>query len=121
MKKIFLFALIILSLNSYSQSKEFTVSDLKNVINKVEFKFVHRLKDLNKVEIIQFFNSIEMDSNLLQQLNIDAWAYCEWKKVDNLEVYNYYYKKKIDRNTYNKYCKELIALMIIDGVIIQPE
>lgn len=120
MKKIVSAFLIIFSLNSYSQIKEFNTNDLKTVISLTGFKPIKNLKGLDAQKLNQFFNMIEADTPMLKQLNISSWVYCDYKKIDNFETYNYYYKD-ISRTTYDNYCKEINALMILDGVIIQPK
>ncbi|WP_396165490.1 hypothetical protein [Flavobacterium sp.] len=120
MKTIFITILFFLSLNSYSQIKEFNTNDLKKIISLTGFKPIKNLKGLDQQQLNQYFNTIEADTPLLQQLNIDAWAYCVYKKIDNFETYNYYYKD-ISRATFDNYCKEINALMLLDGVIIQPK
>ena len=120
MKKIFFTILALTFLNSYSQDYDFSANDLRKVMNIISFNPVNNLKGLSSQKLNQFFNMVEADEPMLKQLNIDSWFYCEYKKIDNLETYNYYYKD-ITRTTYNTYCKEINALMILDGIIKQPK
>lgn len=101
-----------------SQNNEFNTSDLKKIAEKVEFKFVNKFKHLSGIKLLEFYNTIEADRSLIKQINIDSWAVCEHYNIDNFEIYNYYYKS-ISRATFNQYCKELNALMIIDGTTKQ--
>ena len=120
MKKIILILSLILCTLTYSQSAEFSTSDVKKVYALIQFKPVKGLKNLNSQELNQYFNMIEADTPMLKQLNISSWFYCDYKKINNFETYNYYYKD-ISRLIYDKYCKEINALMLLDGVIIQPK
>jgi hypothetical protein len=106
---------------SFSQSTEFSANDLKKVINTTKFKGVKTLKDIDTPqEVNNLIDLIYSDSGMLKQLNISGWAICEYKPIDNFDTYNYYYSD-ISRYTFDTYCKELNALMILDGVIKQPK
>jgi hypothetical protein len=119
--KNFLIAIsIMFILNSYSQSGEFTTYDLKKVMNLTSFKGAKKLKSYSPQKLNEFFNIVEGDSGLLKQININSWVVCEYKKIDNFSTYNYYYKK-ISRETFDLYCKELNALMLLDNVIVQQK
>lgn len=107
-------------ITTYSQNEEFTTYDLKKVMETIQFKGSGRLKGYSPQKINQFLNMVESNSGLLKQLNIDGWAICDYKKIDNFETYNYYYKK-ISRATYNENCKEINAIMILDDIIKQPK
>jgi hypothetical protein len=120
MKKFILILGLMFCLSSYSQNGEFSTYDLKKVMSLTGFKSIKNLKGLDSQKLNQFFNSIEADTPMLKQLNISSWVYCDYKKIDNFETYNYYYKD-ISRTTFDNYCKEINALMILDGVIIQPK
>lgn len=120
MKKIILILALMLSFSSYSQNGEFTTYDLKKVYSLIEFKPIKGLAGLNQQELNQYFNMVEADGPMLKQLNISSWYYCDYKKINNFETFNYYYKD-ISQTTYYKYCKEINALMLLDGVIIQPK
>ena len=120
MKKIIMLTVLMTSLISFSQVKEFTTYDLKRVMDITQFKGAKRLKGYNQQKLNEFLNRIESNSGLLQQLNIDGWAICDYKNIDNFETYNYYYKK-ISRTIYNQYCKEINAIMILDDIIAQPK
>ncbi len=120
MKKFYVIFGLMFCLASFSQNGEFSTYDLRKVKSLIQFKPVNDLAGLNEQKLNQFFNMVEADGPMLKQLNIDCWFYCDYKKIDNLETYNYYYKD-ITRETYNKYCKEINALMMIDGVIMQPK
>jgi hypothetical protein len=120
MKKIIILFGLLFCLNSYSQGEEFNTNDLKKVISIISFKPISNLKDLDQNQINQYLNMVEADSPMLKQLIIDSWYYCDFKKIDNFETYNYYYKD-ITRITFDKYCNEINALMLIDGTIAQPK
>lgn len=120
MKKFYVILGLMFCLTSFSQSGEFTTNDLKKVYSLIQFKPIKGLSGLNQQELNQYFNMVEADEPTLKQLNISSWYYCDYKKIDNFETYNYYYKD-ITRETYNKYCKEINALMLLDGVIMQPK
>jgi hypothetical protein len=97
MKRIILILGLLFCLTTNAQSGEFSTSDLKRVMAITQFKGA---------------------SGLLKQVNINSWGVCEYKKIDNFSTYNYYYKK-ISRETFDLYCKELNALMLLDGIIPQ--
>ena len=119
--KLTILTTLLLCNYSFSQSNEFTANDLKKVINITKFKGVKTLIDIDTPqEVNNLINIIYSDSGLLKQLNISGWAICEYKPIDNLETYNYHYTD-ISRYTYDSYCKEINALMILDGVIKQPK
>lgn len=120
MKNIMLIFTLALCSFSFAQSSEFSTYDLKKVYSIIQFKPIKGLSGLNQQELNQYFNMVEADTPMLKQLNISSWYYCDYKKIDNYDTYNYYYKD-ISRDTYNKYCKEINALMLLDGVIIQPK
>ena len=106
---------------SFSQSTEFSANDLKKVINITKFKGVKTLKDIDTPqEVNNLIDLIYSDSGMLKQLNISGWAICEYRPIDNFDTYNYYYSD-ISRSTFNSYCKEINALMILDGTIKQPK
>jgi len=120
MKKILTFILILFVTYSYSQSDEFTATDLKKVINLIKFKGVKNLKNIDTPqELNNLINLIYSDTGLLKQLNISGWAICEYQPIDNFDTYNYYYAD-ISRYTFDTYCKEINALMVLDGTIKQP-
>lgn len=119
-KEMLLIVTLMISSYSYCQSGEFSTYDLRNVMTSIGFKPIKYLKDLDSNKTIQIFNSIEADTPMLKQLNIDSWFYCDFKKIDNFSTYNYYYQD-ISRSTFDKYCKEINALMMLDGVINQPK
>lgn len=120
MKKSFLTIMLICTLQSFSQKAEFTAKNLSDVVQITKFKGVGILKGYTSQKINQFFNAVEANQPAIQQLNINAWFYCEYKKIDNLETYNHYYPD-ISRYTYDMYCREINAIMLIDGVIQQPK
>lgn len=120
MKKIILILCLISCITTYSQNREFTTYDLKKVMQITQFKGAKRLKGYSPQKLNEFFNMVEGNSGLLKQINIDSWAVCEYKKIDNFSTYNYYYKK-INRATFDLYCKELNALMLLDDVIVQQK
>ncbi len=105
-------------ITTYSQSGEFSTYDLKKVMQITQFKGAKRLKGYSPQKLNEFFNMVEGNTGLLKQVNINSWGVCEYKKIDNFSTYNYYYKK-ISRETFDLYCKELNALMLLDDVIVQ--
>ncbi|MBW7869653.1 MAG: hypothetical protein H3C39_01185 [Flavobacteriia bacterium] len=117
MKRICLLIFLVISIQMSAQ-QDFNSSDLRQVSQLVEMKFVNRLKVLTYDQILRFFNSVESDREFIAQLNINSRGVCDYYKIDNYDIYNYYYKT-ISRATYNKYCRELNALMLLDGVISQ--
>ncbi len=106
--------------SSNAQIKEFNTADLRKTAKIVEFEFAKNLKNLSEAELFEIYNSLESDRNLIKQFNISSWAICEYRNIDNFDIYNYYYQN-ISRHIYNKYCKELNALMLLDGTIKQPK
>ncbi len=114
---ILLFGTLCLN-NSYGQEfKDFTGFDLMRIVKSVDFKFVNRLKGLSIEKLPMVFN--DLPSRVIKQINISAWVLCYNSERDNFEIYNYYYTD-ISRVTYDKYCKQLNALMIMDNVVKQP-
>lgn len=118
MKKIILILGLLFCLTTKAQSDEFSTYDLKRVMEITQFKGAKNLKGFSPQKLNEFFNMIESDSGLLKQLNINSWGVCVHRKIDYFSTYNYYYKK-IPRETFNTYCKELNALMLLDGIITQ--
>lgn len=118
MKILITSILIFFITNSYSQSDSFTTDDLKKVIKLTSFEGVKRMKDYSPQQINDFFAAIESNSGLLNQININSWSNCDYYKVDNFNKYNLNYKK-VTRETFNFYCKELNALMLLDDIIPQ--
>lgn len=116
--KVFLLILMFSSLTFYAQNGEFSTYDLKKVMSITQFKGAKTLRGLSSQKLDELFNKIEGNSNLLKQININSWAVCDYKKIDNFNTYNYYYSK-IQRSTFDMYCKELNALMLLDGTITQ--
>lgn len=117
MKKQFTILCLLFSLISYSQIKEFTANDVLKVSELIGFSGIKTFKGLNYQDQRQVLREVLADSDNLKQLNIDIWYICDNKKINNLETYNYYYKKKISITTYNQYYKEISALMFLDGII----
>lgn len=122
--KLILIIVTILTFNlSFSQLKEFedfTATDLKKIAKIVDFKFENNLKGMSQKQVLTMFNIIESDSSMLKQINIDSWSVCYNSKIDNFEIYNAYYNR-ISRSTFDNYCKELNALMMIDGTVKTPK
>lgn len=104
--------------NLFGQNDDFTSIDLMEVAEKVDFEFVNVMKGIPVKKIPWVFS--QLSANVLKQVNINAWAICDYSKIDNLKIYNYFYKD-INRNTYEKYCRELNALMEMDGIIKSPK
>ncbi|ATA92482.1 hypothetical protein CGC56_10115 [Capnocytophaga canimorsus] len=104
--------------NKQQAEGEFSIKDLRKVIAIVEFKPAKKLKPHGIEKFNLFLNYIENDPSFVKQLNINSWGVCEYYKIDNFELYNYYYKR-ITREIYERYCRELNALMLLDGVIEQ--
>jgi hypothetical protein len=63
---------------------------------------------------------LQLDNQTIQQLNIDTWWLCSEKHEEYFQIYNMYYKP-VTKAYYGANCKELIALMEIDGTVIQPK
>jgi len=101
---------------SAQEFDEFTALDLKKIAKDYGWKPSKRYKGISDEKMNLFFLEINSDYPLMKQININSWSVCFNIKTDNLELYNYYYKD-ITRNVYNRYCKEISALMQIDGVI----
>jgi hypothetical protein len=118
-KPILLFVFFIfLKTPAISQISEFNTSDLQRTALKVGFVGVKNLKNLSKDGLKIFFNELESDRMLLKQININSWGVCEFHKIDNFDLYNYYYAD-VSRETFKINCKELNALMLLDGTISQ--
>ena len=118
MRKIILLFTVFFISQSKAQIKEFSALDLTNTIEEIGFKPVKKLKNFNQIDLKKFVLS-SIQNGLLQQLNIDAWYHCENKSEEGFQIYNLYYKK-ISKTYYNSHCKEINALMEIDGVVQQP-
>ena len=114
---ILLFTLFFVS-QSKAQIKEFSALDLTSTIEEIGFKPVKKLKNFNQIDLKKFILST-IQNGLLQQLNINAWYLCENKREEGFQIYNLYYKK-ISKTYYNFHCKEINAIMEIDGVVQQP-
>lgn len=102
------------------EMKEFTAIDLKNIANTIDWSPAKNFKGVSKEKMNLFFLEINNDTALIKQINIDSWGICDYNKIDNLELYNYYYKD-ISRSFYNNNCKEINALLLIDGIIKQQK
>ena len=105
-------------LSATAQTEEFNTSDLRKVAKELGFEYAKRFKDVNKDKLFEMYSSLESDRSLIKQININSWAICENTNIDNFDIYNYYYKD-IPRFQYRAYCKELNALMLLDGTIKQ--
>lgn len=105
---------------TFSQNQQFSGLDLKQVASTIKWKPVDNLKSLNSdpERLNLYFLHLNAEHALMQQLNIEGWGVCEYRKTDNLNLYNYYYQD-ITRAIYIKYCKEIAALMMLDGIIKQ--
>ena len=117
-KIVFTATIILSNFSSFGQSKDFDIYDLKNVMKVAQFKGALKLKGYSKKSLDEFFYQLESNTNLLKQININSWGVCDYKKINNFSTYNLYYKK-ISQETFDKYCKELNALMLLDGTIKQ--
>lgn len=102
----------------FKKRTDFNTADLRRVALKVGFTGVKKLKDLSNDDLMVFYSRIETGINFMKQLNINSWGVCEYYKIDNFDIYNYYYND-ITRETYDLYCRELNALMLLDGTIEQ--
>lgn len=120
MKKTFFTTLItvIFFTSIHSQNNKFNTADLQRVAKIVGFRYTKNFKNLPEDKLIQIYSSIESDRSLINQININSWGICEHYNIDNFDTYNYYYKP-ISRTVYNRYCRELNALMLLDGTIKQ--
>ena len=116
--KIFLSLLVFSFVTMYSQNGEFSTYDLKKAMSLTQFKGAKTLKGLSSQKLDELLNRIEGNAGLLKQININSWGVCNYKKRDNFSTYNYYYNE-ITRKTFDLYCKELNALMLLDGTITQ--
>lgn len=118
-KQHLLIVFLIFAVNTtFSQNDEFNTADLRRTAQVVKFEFTKDLKNFSNDKLMDYYSSIESNRGLIKQININSWAVCEHYNIDNLDTYNYYYKP-ISRAIYNKYCKELNALMLLDGTIKQ--
>lgn len=63
---------------------------------------------------------LQLSDRAYNQINIDTWWLCSFKHEENFQIYNMYYKK-VTESYYNENCKALIALMLLDGTIVQPK
>ncbi len=120
MRKTILTLIISLGIvvSAFSQNDEFNTADLQKIATKVEFVGAKNLKNLSNDELMTFYSNIEADRSLIKQININSWVVCDQYKIDNFDIYNYYYKD-ITRETFNLHCQVLNALMLLDGTIKQ--
>lgn len=98
---------------------ELTIDKLINAINNTNFRFKNNAKDIPSSMYKKMLVDV-IHNRALKQLEIEAWNICDYKKIDNYNIYiqNYSY---ISKEVFNNYCKELNALMIIDGIIKQSK
>lgn len=120
MKQIYLTILttIVVASFAFSQNDEFNTADLRRVASSIGFEGAKNLKGLSQGELLKFYSNIEADRAMMKQININSWGVCDHYNIDNFDTYNYYYKD-ITREKYNLYCKEINALMLLDGTITQ--
>jgi hypothetical protein len=117
MKKVALLILLFLGIAKIN-AQEFDLIQVEKVGKAINWKPAKLLKTLSSDELYLFFLRMNSDRGVVQQLNVNAWAVCDRYKIDNYALYNYYYNN-ISRETYNKYCKEINALMLLDNVVDQ--
>ena len=110
--------IIILLSFSFCKAKDFDMIRVKEIAKAINWKPVNYLKYLTGDKLDLFFLQYNNNYAEVKQLNIEGWAVCEYEKIDNLQLYNYYYSD-ISRETYNLYCQEINALMLLDGIIKQ--
>ena len=96
-----------------------TTSDKRLLISAIdlfEYKPVNKLKGLNDKQLKSLIYS-EIDDDIWKQLIINAWSKCEKSNTNELyDMYTFYYGK-ITKSGFNLYCKEILILMQMDGVI----
>lgn len=116
MRLLISFLLLTSCITSYSQEKYFkdiTASQIVDVIPIVGFKAKRCANDVLSASILQ------LPDNAIKQLNISTWSLCNNRQDDVFRNYNIFYKP-VSRATFDRYCKELTALMICDGTYEQP-
>jgi len=120
MKNIYLTTLttLLFASSAVSQNDEFNTADFRRVASSIGFEGAKNLKGLSQGELLQFYSNTEEDRAMMKQININSWGVCDHYNIDNFDTYNYYYKD-ITREKYNQYCKEINALMLLDGTITQ--
>lgn len=116
MKALILFLLFAPCFSTYSQEKYFkdiTASQIVDVIPIVGFKAKRCANEVLSSAILQ------LPDSHIKQLNISTWSLCNNRQDDVFRNYNIFYKP-VSRATFDRYCKELTALMICDGTYEQP-
>ena len=101
--------------NKYDD-KDFSGLKVVQVIDAAGFKPIKVTTDIK-----QFKSALlQLSERAYTQLNIDTWYLCSYKHEEYFQIYNMNYKA-VTRNFYDDNCKDLIALMLIDGTIKQPK
>lgn len=120
MKKTLLSILLFwgLAIFGFSQDTDFSTYDLRTTASKIGFSGVKNLKNLSKDDLLFFYSNLEADRGFMKQLNINSWGVCDHYKINNYDIYNHFYVD-ISKEMYDSYCKEINALMILDGTIKQ--
>lgn len=103
-----------------AKAQEFDLVHVEKVSKTINWQPAKLLKDLSADDLHWFFMRYNSETAAVKQLNIEAWGVCDYHKTDNLGLYNYYYND-ISRDTYNKYCREISVLMLLDNVINQSK
>ncbi len=121
-KKALILMALVLTCNLYGQSKKQNYMDhnltsitLLEVMAKAVFQPISYDGDPKKFKT----TTLQLPDNVIKQLNIDAWYLCTNKIPEYLQIYNIHYEE-VSREFFEKNCKELIALMILDDTISQP-
>ncbi len=122
-RNVFCGVFFIFFLSGYGQTgkdiylaENLTSSSMIEVLDKAEFE-PQRIN----VEMREFKSAIlQLQKGAIKQLNISTWYMCTRKYEEYFNIYNSYYKI-ITRAFYETNCKELNALMILDGVVKQPK
>jgi hypothetical protein len=124
-RKVILLILIITSINVFSQNNigdryyedgEYTLVSVIATIEKSGFELQNR--DIS----MEVFKRavIKLGEGSIRQLNINTRFLCTNKHEENFEIWNMFYKK-ISKEFYRENCEQLIALMLLDGIIDDPK
>ena len=99
------------------EENEYTALDYIELIDKINFKFVKDPTFIN--EDMKTFKAVllQLESDALRQMNLDANYYCSLKHDEFYLLWNMYYPK-ITKEFWDMNCKGLFILMKLDRVVV---
>jgi hypothetical protein len=96
--------------STYHDDPNFTPTEIVKTMEIAGFKPVKRTKDLREFKILMLM----LSRSIYTQVNIDTWYNCTYNQETIQMLYNTYYKS-VSPSFFQRHCKALNALMIIDG------